>query len=933
MHRFLIAIYEFAGDSSQDEMSIKENDLMIAISEDDQWLLVILLSKLIDNFQVLKLVGNLDEKLDKMRSIGGLVPKNYVQDYVGEVGYALHDYSAQDEEEHSLTEGEQIQLYDAKKDDWIFAMKGGNIGLIPRSYVEKGEIEVIKQPSSEKFEDDDNIFMTVMDTAPMNIAYHSASHIPTSTSSRKHGTQGALGVSNTSVLFVNLKVLTVYKNFNVMSCKVVKMEKKILQIEDMFFKLESSKDVEEFLDSYNKAKIGKSVERDLVKETMQNGPKSKSDNEGIRKENIKVLHDTVQKTASGTPAIKKPAPVVEPKYGKVLYDFVAEEIEEISVSNGQFLLLLKEDQDWIEAQLLDEALEPTGKKGWVPLNYVNFESKENLRRLSRKMPSAPIQQVPALPERDQMIQEPKLDPVQFRLPTPTKPIKDKEAVVFSEPPQLPAREKPPLPDRIETPKSAEKEDVVMQKPEMPPRPLDRPKMPPRPNTSQKAAPPKANSLALEQVDAIKELPNSENLRVWKDKSGGFSVRAEFLGLFDDKVHLFKTNGVKIGVPLEKLSDEDRQFISKKLNDNTIVETNSTAFQGFDWLPWFMSNCSLDEKTARKYSEIFVKERIDLSLLREMTKEDLRSLGFAQGDVIRILKATNSEPSNEIKDQVMEKEKEVNVQRIDEYFADKMKKMGSAISNTMTSDKKSDFNNRNEYPLGSNNLSDKDKFGSLKESNTSRQQIYFNSVKESKPSHREPINNVDYSQDSIITKVREDPKPIIVERKKEIPKSQTYSEGFANPPTRQNRAHSGSEKSSILPTDSASQIHSPTNIQSNYSNYATRPSQSLYYNPALQNMQRQQQMRPSQPLVAQPIQSFQQSQPPNSYQQPVFQMRPNINQIQQGYQMQQQFQHQNPQMYNQLQQVPQQMSNAQFVQQYQNNRPGPQAFPQQFQPST
>ncbi|RKO87390.1 Sla1 homology domain 1, partial [Blyttiomyces helicus] len=49
-------------------------------------------------------------------------------------------------------------------------------------------------------------------------------------------------------------------------------------------------------------------------------------------------------------------------------------------------------------------------------------------------------------------------------------------------------------------------------------------------------------------------------RTWTDRTGAFKVEAQYIGLGDGKVHLHKTNGVKIAVPLEKLDATDMAFL-------------------------------------------------------------------------------------------------------------------------------------------------------------------------------------------------------------------------------------------------------------------------------------------------------------------------------------------------------------------------------------
>lgn len=50
-------------------------------------------------------------------------------------------------------------------------------------------------------------------------------------------------------------------------------------------------------------------------------------------------------------------------------------------------------------------------------------------------------------------------------------------------------------------------------------------------------------------------------RKWTDKTGRFSVEAEFVELRDGKVALKKTDGKIIRVPIERLCDEDRGFVT------------------------------------------------------------------------------------------------------------------------------------------------------------------------------------------------------------------------------------------------------------------------------------------------------------------------------------------------------------------------------------
>jgi hypothetical protein len=51
-------------------------------------------------------------------------------------------------------------------------------------------------------------------------------------------------------------------------------------------------------------------------------------------------------------------------------------------------------------------------------------------------------------------------------------------------------------------------------------------------------------------------PASYKMRRWSDRSDSFKVDSEFMDFANDKIHLHKTNGVKIAVPIAKMSQEE-----------------------------------------------------------------------------------------------------------------------------------------------------------------------------------------------------------------------------------------------------------------------------------------------------------------------------------------------------------------------------------------
>jgi hypothetical protein len=57
----------------------------------------------------------------------------------------------------------------------------------------------------------------------------------------------------------------------------------------------------------------------------------------------------------------------------------------------------------------------------------------------------------------------------------------------------------------------------------------------------------------------------KNTRKWTDSTSYFEVEAQYLAFQDGKVHLHKANGIKIAVPIEKLSSQDLEYINIKID--------------------------------------------------------------------------------------------------------------------------------------------------------------------------------------------------------------------------------------------------------------------------------------------------------------------------------------------------------------------------------
>lgn len=86
--------------------------------------------------------------------------------------------------------------------------------------------------------------------------------------------------------------------------------------------------------------------------------------------------------------------------------------------------------------------------------------------------------------------------------------------------------------------------------------------PPTPPLSRNRPP--SPSLPCNRMSTPK--PLLHKTRTWMDCSGSFRVEAEFIGVVDGKIHLHKNNGVKIAVPIAKMSQADVAYVTQLTED-------------------------------------------------------------------------------------------------------------------------------------------------------------------------------------------------------------------------------------------------------------------------------------------------------------------------------------------------------------------------------
>lgn len=208
-------------------------------------------------------------------------------------------------------------------------------------------------------------------------------------------------------------------------------------------------------------------------------------------------------------------------------------------------------------------------------------------------------------------------------------------------------------------------------------------------------------------------PDPDRLRTWTDRSGSFKVDAQFLGYSDGKLRLHKANGVKIDVPLEKMSAEDIRWVERRtdqpigsISNRSAVNTNKEKTPempsrqvepsssrnsnretvtkkkivnpNWDWFDWFMM-IGVPMQEALIYSSAFKADNLDDSDLEKLTHKQMKTLGLKESHVQRVERYIDTqkvEPPSDDEDNANNKDNNNELERKkqieeDEAFARKL----------------------------------------------------------------------------------------------------------------------------------------------------------------------------------------------------------------------------------------------------------------------
>jgi hypothetical protein len=134
---------------------------------------------------------------------------------------------------------------------------------------------------------------------------------------------------------------------------------------------------------------------------------------------------------------------------------------------------------------------------------------------------------------------------------------------------------------------------------------------------------------------------------------------------DGKIHLHKVNGVKIAVPITKMSPPDLAYVEKVTNESiedhipvadlikmkrrsqggeqnsktrsgASIDPSQSKVNDYDWFDFFLQ-AGVGPHQCDRYAQAMVRDSMDETVLPDITTDTLRTLGLKEGDALKVMK--------------------------------------------------------------------------------------------------------------------------------------------------------------------------------------------------------------------------------------------------------------------------------------------------------
>jgi hypothetical protein len=321
--------------------------------------------------------------------------------------------------------------------------------------------------------------------------------------------------------------------------------------------------------------------------------------------------------------------------GKMLFDFMAQGDDEVTVGLGDEILIIDDSasDEWWNVRRLKN-----GKEGVVPANYV-----EITETIPVSVPAAQSARTGLNAGRSVVEQNRREEEEQARQAARRKrPESEARNDQVGPGLHLPSRHSSLSQANVDhrrTSQRSSKRDT---------------------SKDSKSSSKPGESVGLSDVVLANRSQDPKKIRMWTDRSGSFRVEAQFLLMKDGKIHLHKVNGIKIAVPVTKMSVEDLEYVEKvtgvDLDDDkplSDLKRRSTlrtkeptprspagisveTKPSYDWFDFFLK-AGVNPQICERYAQAFHKDQMTEENLPDITPALLRTLGLKEGDILRVTK--------------------------------------------------------------------------------------------------------------------------------------------------------------------------------------------------------------------------------------------------------------------------------------------------------
>ncbi|KAI1306540.1 cytoskeletal protein binding protein [Mortierella claussenii] len=581
------ALYDYDA-NTEEELTIKENDVLYILEDDDpEWWKAKL------------------KTVDPNELHVGLVPSNYVEPLPASGNVVgLYKYDATTEEELTFEEGDALTLYEQDDPDWLLVGNATHVGFVPGNYVEASagqDGHTLAQQIQEQYQDDyaeeqyqqDDQQYDQEPPAEAIPRSNGSTSSPTVTTAvpaekddlkfwsvnevdkKKKKKKGSLGVGNLTIFFGSEEDKSPVRQWSIKDVEKVRQEKKHVYLE-----LGGSSPA-----SFDFQAASKQEAEAIFNKIQESKQKSRISHPtaaaSVSAPSVRdsVVSTSTYQTAQGSPSLSSASATYhqpEPVPEDSDYEQEQQYIEPEPLCEGRWAIAMYDFQ----AEAEEELSIRENDELWVT-DYVSSEEWWKVQ-LGDQVGIVPASYVRFADE-----------------PAPEEPQEEVVPVQAEEPV---AAEAPGIP----TPAVAAPKAIQAAKKEVAATP------------TATAAPP------------VEPANKPKNTRMWTDRSGKYKVEAEYLGFHDGKISLHKLNGVKIAVPVREMSQEDINYVEKATG-------MKVSEAGFDWYDFFIK-AGIATEDALRYSTIFRTEKMDSSILPELSRDVLKGLNVKEGDIIRIRKA-------------------------------------------------------------------------------------------------------------------------------------------------------------------------------------------------------------------------------------------------------------------------------------------------------